>query len=237
MAIAFVQITALILSLKGLLLGQFRTSHETIAMTKPLLRLVTPTPVNGTVPPRRRPNDELRTREHLTEAEVERLIKAAGDNRYGHRDRTMILLAFRHGLRPAELVTLRWDNIDLAAGRMHVSRVKNGTPATHPLAGIELRALRRLRRESEPGPFVFATERGSPFSTAGFRKMVSRLGQAAGFKFGVHPHMLRHACGYKLANAGVDTRSLQAYLGHASIGSTVRYTALSADRFKGFWRD
>jgi integrase len=206
-------------------------------MTKPQLRLVTPAPINGTVPPRRRPNSELRSREHLTEAEVERLMAAAGDNRWAHRDRTMVLLAFRHGLRAAELVSLRWDSVDLQAGRLHVNRMKNGTPATHPLAGVELRALRRLKRESEESPFVFTSERGSPFSTAGFRKMVARLGQAAGFKFGVHPHMFRHACGYKLANAGVDTRSLQAYLGHASIGSTVRYTALSADRFKGFWKD
>ena len=206
-------------------------------MTKPNLRLGTPTPINGTVPPRRRPNADLRAREHLTEAEVERLMKAAGDNRYGHRDRTMILLAFRHGLRAAELVTLRWDSLDLAAGRMHVSRVKNGTPATHPLFGVELRALRRLQREAEDSPYVFTTERGAPFTTSGYRKMVARLGRAAALGFPCHPHMLRHACGYKLANQGVDTRSLQHYLGHKSIGSTVRYTALSADRFKGFWKD
>jgi site-specific recombinase XerD len=104
--------------------------------------------------------------------------------------------------------------------------------------GRELRALRRLRREQEPqSPFVFSTERAGPFTTAGFRKMVARLGAAAKFDFRVHPHMLRHACGYKLANDGVDTRSLQAYLGHKNIQHTVRYTELAPTRFKGFWED
>jgi type 1 fimbriae regulatory protein FimB/type 1 fimbriae regulatory protein FimE len=184
----------------------------------------------------RRPNAELRTREYLTEGEVERLMDAVRDNRHGHRDSTMILLAFRHGLRVSELVDLRWDQIELNAARMHVRRVKRGTPATHPLAGIELRAHRRLRRESAKGEFVFVSERGAPFSAAGFAKMVERAGAAAGFKFKAHPHMLRHACGYKLANDGHDTRSLQAYLGHRKITHTVRYSELSPTRFKDFWR-
>jgi type 1 fimbriae regulatory protein FimB/type 1 fimbriae regulatory protein FimE len=207
-------------------------------VAKAQLKLVVRTPVNGTVtPPRRRPNAELRPREHLTETEVERLMKAAGDNRHGGRDRTMILLAFRHGLRAAELVALRWDNVDLASGKLYVTRVKNGSPSTHPLAGIELRALRKLQREDPKSPFIFVSERGAPFTTDGFRKMVARLGKSAGFSFGVHPHMLRHGTGYKLANQGVDTRSLQHYLGHKSIQHTVRYTELAADRFKGFWKD
>jgi hypothetical protein len=161
-------------------------------------------------------------------------MKAAGMNRNGHRDATSILLAFRHGLRAAELVTLRWDNVDLAHGKLHVNRVKSGSPSVHPLAGTEIRGLRRLKRESPESPFVFVSERGSPFTTAGFRKMVARLGVAAKFQFAVHPHMLRHACGYKLANQGVDTRSLQHYLGHRNITHTVRYSELSPDRFKDF---
>ena len=127
----------------------------------------------------------------------------------------MVLVAYRHGLRAGELVTLRWDAIDFAHGRLHVSRLKGSAESVHPLSGRELRALRRLKREQDlPSPFVFTSERGSPFTTAGFRKMVARLGVAADFDFPVHPHMLRHACGFKLANDGVDTRSLQAYLGH-----------------------
>jgi integrase len=203
-------------------------------MPKSQLRLVSPRAVNGTVPPRRVPNAELRTREYLTEAEVERLIKAAKANRQGQRDAMMILLAFRHGLRAAELVDLRWDQVDLGRNAcLHVRRVKNGIATTQPLQGDEMRALRALKRNS---PFVFTSERGAPFTTAGFAKMVARTGVQAGFKFGVHPHMLRHACGYALANKGHDTRSIQDYLGHKSIQHTVRYTELSPTRFKDFWR-
>ena len=212
------------------------------SMKRPHLALVAPSTVFGTVeakgPPRRRPNAELRSREYLTQAEVERLVAAAGDNRNGHRDATMILVAYRHGLRAAEIVTLRWDSVDFSHGRLHVNRAKNGSPSVHPLSGRELRALRRLQREQEPkSPFVFTSERGSPFSTAGFFKMVARLGVAAKFDVKIHPHMLRHACGYKLANDGVDTRSLQAYLGHKNIQHTVKYTELAPTRFKDFWRD
>jgi integrase len=205
-------------------------------MAKSHLKLVPPAIENRTVTPLRRKNADLRTREHLTPAEVEKLMAAVKGNRQGHRDATMILVAFRHGLRAAELVDLRWDQIDYAGSRLHVRRVKRGTPATHPLAGVELRALRRLQREAPQSEFVFLSERGTPFSTAGFAKMVERAGVEAGFKFGVHPHMLRHACGYALANAGHDTRSLQAYLGHKNIQHTVRYTELSPARFKNFWR-
>ena len=138
----------------------------------------------------------------------------------------MILVAYRHGMRAAELVTLRWDAIDFAHGRLHVRRVKGSSESVHPLSGRELRALRRLKREQEPAsPFIFTSERGAPFSPAGVRKMIARLGVAAGFDFPVHPHMLRHACGYKLANDGVDTRSLQAYLGpqeHPAHGALYR---------------
>src|SRR6516164_7995600 len=188
--------------------------------------------------PLRRPNRELRTREHLTEREVEKLIEAAKGNRWGHRDSTMILIAYRHGLRASELCDLRWDQVSFSGAVLHVRRRKAGTPATHPLTGLELRALRRLKREQEPSsPFVFISERGAPFSGEGFARLLQRAGKAAGLTIRVHPHMLRHACGYKLANDGQDTRALQAYLGHKNIQHTVRYTELSPSRFKGFWRD
>ena len=212
-------------------------------MTNPHLALVAPTTVIGTVgdrrsPPHRKRNAEVRAREYLTDAEVARLITAAGENRHSHRDATAVLVAYRHGLRAAELVTLRWDAIDFAHGRVHVHRVKGSAESVHPLSGRELRALRRLKRDQDPAsPFIFTSERGAPFTTAGFRKMIARLGIAAGLGFPVHPHMLRHACGFKLANDGVDTRSLQAYLGHRNIQHTVRYTELAPTRFKNFWHD
>jgi integrase len=204
---------------------------------KPDLRIVAPSTENRTVTPRRRPNASYRTREHLTGTEIEKLIKAAGANRWGHRDATMILVAYRHGLRASELTDLRWDQIDFAGAVLHVRRVKQGTPATHPILGDEMRALRKLQREQDPkSPFVFTSERGSPFSTSGFAKLVERAGEAAGLGFPAHPHMLRHACGFALANKGHDTRALQAYLGHKNIQHTVRYTELSPDRFKDFWK-
>jgi type 1 fimbriae regulatory protein FimB/type 1 fimbriae regulatory protein FimE len=172
-------------------------------MTKLRLKLVPPSTVFVPVGLRagRPRNSELRSREYLTGAEVERLIKAAGDNRYGHRDATMILIAFRHGLRSSELTGLRWDAVDFGRGELHVTRAKGGSAAVHPLTGRELRALRRLKREQKPeSPFVFTSERAAPFANAGFRTLVARLGEAAGFEFRVHPHMLRHACGYALAN-------------------------------------
>jgi integrase len=206
-------------------------------MGNPHLRLVAPATEKRTVTPRRPKNTDLRSREYLTEHEIETLMAAARRNRYGHRDATAILIAFRHGLRASELVDLRWEQVDFHRAVLHVRRVKRGTPSVQPLSGSEMRALRRLQRESEPSPFVFVTERGAPFTTAGFARMAERAGAAAGLGLKVHPHMLRHACGYALANAGHDTRALQAYLGHRNIQHTVRYTELAPDRFKGFWRD
>jgi len=116
-------------------------------VTKPHLALVAPATVNGTVarqPPRRRRNDEVRAREYLTEAEVNRLIKVASENRHAHRDATAVLVAYRHGLRASELVGLRWDSVEFGHGRLHVNRAKSGSPSVHPLSGRELRALRRL---------------------------------------------------------------------------------------------
>ena len=156
--------------------------------------------------------------------------------RHGHRDATIILLGFRHGLRVSELVSLRWDQVDLTQGTLHVNRSKNGSPSTHPLRGVELRALRRLKRE-DGGVYVFTTERKGPLTTSTVRKLVARAGKSAGLGFPVHPHMLRHSTGYYLANKGMDTRAIQAYLGHKQIQHTVKYTELSAKRFNDFWID
>jgi integrase len=177
-------------------------------------------------------------RRYLTESEVSRLMDTARKvSRNGHRDSTMILIAFRHGLRASELVGLQWHQIELDAGRLHVQRAKRGTPSVHPIRGDEIRALRRLRREHPTEAYCFVSERGGPMSALGFHHLMARLGKASGMPFAVHPHMLRHATGFALANRGVDTRSLQAYLGHKNIQHTVRYTELAADRFRDFWRD
>jgi integrase len=149
----------------------------------------------------------------------------------------MILVAYRHGLRASELTDLRWDQVDFATATLHVRRVKQGSPRTHPILGDELRGLRRLQREQEPkSRFVFTSERGAPFGTAGFARMVGRAGVQARLGYKAHPHMLRHACGFALAAKGHDTRALQAYLGHKNIQHTVRYTELYPTQFRHFWR-
>lgn len=159
-------------------------------------------------PPRRVPNAAVRSREYLTPDEVAQLEQAArSTGRHGHRDATLILIAYRHGLRVSELVALRWDQIDLKAGTLHVNRLKNGSPSVHPIRGPELRALRRLSRDYPDLPYVFLTERGGPLTSATVRKMIARAGRQARIPFPVHPHMLRHATGYKLANDGHDTRA------------------------------
>ena len=206
---------------------------------KSRLSLVVPTGEKRAVATGRRPNAAYRKREHLTETEIEKLIEAAKGNRYGHRDATMILVAYRHGLRASEICELTWDAIDFHAATIHITRKKHGQPATHQVRGDELRALRKLQNEQEPkSAFVFTSERaGAPFSRDSFNWMVKRAGKKVGMPFQVHAHMIRHATGYKLANAGKDTRSIQGYLGHKDIRHTVRYTELSPTRFKNFWPD
>jgi type 1 fimbriae regulatory protein FimB/type 1 fimbriae regulatory protein FimE len=182
--------------------------------------------------------DRPARRQWLTESEVEQLCYAARKRgRYGHRDATMILVAYRHGLRVSELVALIWDQVDLKAGRLQVIRRKGSDDSLQPLTGGEIRALRRIRREQPTGTrHVFVSERGAPLSVNGFFKLITRAGTTIGMP-DVHPHLLRHACGFKLVNDGVDTRTLAAYLGHRQIANTARYTRMDAKRFDGFWQD
>jgi integrase len=199
------------------------------------VRLVEPSNENRSVPVRP-PNAELRTREYLTPAEIEKLIRAAKNGRWGHRDATLILIAFRHGLRASEICDLEWSQVEFGRSpSLHVRRAKNGKPSVHPVRGNELRALRKLHAETQ-GNFVFETERGGPFTPDAVNRQLKRIGERAGFDFPLHAHMLRHGCGYALANAGHDTRAIQDWLGHRSIQHTVRYTELAPTRFKDFWK-
>jgi type 1 fimbriae regulatory protein FimB/type 1 fimbriae regulatory protein FimE len=157
--------------------------------------------------------------------------------RYGHRDATMILMTYRHGLRVSELVALRWDQVDLEAGCLQVIRRKGSDDSVQPLSGVEIRALRKMRRDQPAGArHVFVSERGAPFTTNGFFKTLSRAAASIGMG-DVHPHLLRHGTGFKLVNQGVDTRTLAAYLGHRNLANTARYTRMDAKRFDGFWQD
>ena len=189
-------------------------------------------------PPKKIKNSARRVREHLTPAEIDALIHAAKSiGRHGLRDATMILMAFRHGLRVSELVSLRWSHVDLKQGLLYVVRLKNGIASQHPLFGPELRALRQLQRDYPDTDYIFMSERLSPMTTDTFRKIVARAGELTKIGMPIHPHMLRHSTGFKLANDGRDTRSIQHYLGHKNIQHTVRYTEIAAIRFKEFWSD
>ena len=189
-------------------------------------------------PPTKPHNVTRRSREYLTAQEVDGLIRAAcRQGRYGQRNATLILLMYRHGFRVAEVVRLEWDMLDLKAALLHVRRVKHGLAALHPLRGTELRALRQLQHTYPEMAYVFVSERGAPLTARTVYHIIAEAGRAAGFSFPVHPHMLRHACGFYLANKGVDTRALQQYLGHRNIQHTVRYTELTPHRFQNFWED
>lgn len=194
--------------------------------------------MSHTAPPKKVSNLEKRTREHLLPHEVEAMIKAAkAVGRHGNRDSTLILLAYRHGLRVSELVALRWEQVDFASGTIYINRLKHGVSSTHPLRGPELRALRQVLKEYPNSPYLFVSEHGAAMAAATARGIIERAGEKAGLPFPVHPHMLRHACGFYLASKGHDTRAIQAYLGHKNIQHTVRYTELAPGRFKDFWTD
>ena len=144
-------------------------------------------------------------------------------------------MAFRHALRVSELVNIRWQQIDFDTATIHITRAKNGTPGIHGLQGDEMRLLRALRREHPHADFVFLSERKAPLSIDGAQKLIERLGQAAELPFPIHAHMPRRAAGYVLAARGVDTRTLQAFMGHRSIANTVVYTAVADKRIRNIW--
>jgi type 1 fimbriae regulatory protein FimE len=189
-------------------------------------------------PPRKPKNKDCRSREYLTQVEIDKLRKAARRHgRHGHRDDTLVLLTFRHGLRVSEVVALRWEQVDLKQGLLYVHRLKNGIASTHPLRGVELRALKQLKRDYPDSIYVFISERKAPLTDRSVRHIIARAGKLAEFDFTIHPHMLRHSTGFYLANQGHDTRSIQSYLGHSNIKNTVVYTEISPNRFKNFWKD
>ncbi len=187
-------------------------------------------------PPPKRPSQ--RDREYLQPHEVESMIQAARKvGRHRVRDAGIILLMFRHGLRTAELIALKWSQIDLKGGYIQIHRVKHGHDSIHPLRSPELRALRQIKRDYPDTQYVFVSERKAPLSTRSIRVIVARAGKLAGLPFSAHPHQLRHACGYYLAATGHDTRAIQDYLGHKNIHHTVRYTQMSPQRFENFFVD
>ena len=182
----------------------------------------------------------MNERKHLTQTEVERLIAATKNSRNEARDRALLLLMFRHGLRVSEACGMQLSQVDVESRVLHVSRLKKGLSTTHPLRTDELRAIKvwlaeRERMKPDCDAF-FVSERCNPLNRRTAWDAIRRYGELAGLPLDAHPHMLRHACGYALADQGADTRLIQDYLGHRNIQHTVRYTATNPARFERLWR-
>ncbi|MEP1079658.1 tyrosine-type recombinase/integrase [Leptolyngbya sp. PL-A3] len=206
-----------------------------------MARKYQPRPENPNLKVRRPRNEEMRSREYLTKEEVDELLHAASARgRHKIRDHTLILLIFRHGLRASEAANLRWDAVVLGkdGGTISINRLKGSQSGNHPLQPDEVEALRELKEKYPDSRYLFPNERGEALSRSAIAKTVQRCGELAQFDFKVHPHMLRHACGYYLANGGagegkgLDTRLIQEWLGHRNIQHTVAYTRLNPERFK-----
>lgn len=190
----------------------------------------------GTFPYLRKPNSELRSREYLTEAEIEKLISAAKEFRHVIRNQTLMLMAYRHALRPGEVVTMRWDQVMMDSCTLHIKSLKNSRPGIHPIKDRELRLLKKLQKENvNNSPYLFQSQKGGHFTLKGFQLLLENLGPVAGIPFKVHPHMFRHSLPTKLSNEGINTATLQAYLRHKNIENTARYINTSTAAFEGFF--
>lgn len=183
----------------------------------------------------------LKEKTYLTEPEAARFLKAARAGRYGVRDHLLMLMGYRHGMRVSELIDVRLSEIDLEGSTLRVRRAKGSLTTQQPIEGDELRAVRAWLRERSTlahatgSPFLFLGERG-PLTRQALNYLCKEIGERAKLGFRVHPHMLRHSCGYALANKGYDTRLIQDYLGHRNIRHTVIYTQTNSKRFEGMWR-
>jgi type 1 fimbriae regulatory protein FimB len=215
-----------------------------------------PKPSRKTIPPRsngntdRARNDRRRTtgnpllydseHKHLTVLEMQRLIEATHGSRNEARDRCLFLLMFRHGLRVSEACQLKLRQVDTDSRVLHVARLKQGLSTTQPLRSDELRAigawLKERARMKPSGKTFFISEQRKPLHRSTVNFALRKYSEAAALPFLANPQMLRHACGFALADQGADTRLIQDYLGHRNIQYTVKYTAAKPARFDKLWR-
>jgi type 1 fimbriae regulatory protein FimE len=178
---------------------------------------------------------KIRPRDYLLEEEVDRMIKAARRNRHGVRDALLIMMAYKHGYRVSELVDVQWPHVDIenGHGRLHIIRLKGSFDSVHPLSGEEIRLLKAMRSKTK-SQYVFESERGGPLAKREAQHLIEKAGVDARLDFPVSAHMLRHGCGYRLANQGATTRDIQEFLGHANLNNVTRYTRLNSKRFEAF---
>ncbi|AEG95414.1 MULTISPECIES: tyrosine-type DNA invertase [Klebsiella] len=185
-------------------------------------------------------NSDIKKRNFLTQNEIESLLNAANSGPHAARNYCLTLLCFIHGFRASEICRLRISDIDLRSKCIYIHRLKKGFSTTHPLLNKEIQALKRwldIRDEypQSTSEWLFLSRKGNPLSRQQFYQIISASGDQAGLPLEIHPHMLRHSCGFALANMGIDTRLIQDYLGHRNIRHTVWYTASNAGRFYGIW--
>jgi type 1 fimbriae regulatory protein FimB len=181
-------------------------------------------------------DEHVRPRDFLSLSEIEQLIVGAKASRYPERNQLLVLMLFRHGLRVSEALELRWDHLNLREARMWVERLKGSLSTEHPIAGDELRMIRRYQRTRHDNlPWVFVSDRGHQMTRRNVQYIIGRAGECARIEGSVHPHTLRHSCGYYLANKGHDTRMIQDYLGHRDPRHTAHYTRTASSRFEGLW--
>lgn len=178
-----------------------------------------------------------KTRHYLRPEEVEQLLKAVKRNPFALRDTTLILLIYRHGLRISEALALQWGNVDFQNQTLHVYRSKNGIDSVQPMTDKEIELLKQLLKHPPQSSFLFVNEKSDPLPRRSAYHIIHKAGEKAKLSLKVSPHMLRHSCGYYLANRNVATRTIQEYMGHKNIQNTVKYTALAPQRFHGLWGD